>query len=417
MRLVALVLTIAVSGVMQGGPPQKIVPDPVQPSDLKVRVDLVGAMPSTTNPTSPAVAGSSLLLIDQAGALFTWHDSRADLLLSKANLPAGVKLMGYEPFLNVAANKAGTTVYVMFISSSVPKDVPKHQSPHAESTAWYLLYAFDFDGASLTRPRPIVALQERWDGHSGGGMAVLPDEAVLFAAGDNGDSYEDGGVNAQDSTNHLAKIVRIDPATGAMKVVAVGVRACQRLTIDTFEGDVRLSFVDPGGWVSEELNSVRLADLEGATPLNFGWGRAASDGRSREGTFYVDHTGNSTAKAPADERGFIQPVAEFGRERATQVAVSGPVHSVASFQTITFLFGDLVSGAVYAVTGPPSTLHQAVLSVSLVDGQGRPVTLKALASAPRADLRFFVFPDGTAGVLLEATGQFFRLTEVPRSLH
>lgn len=413
MKSVALVVAIALTVLVQG-PPQKFVPDIVQASDLKVRLDLVGAMPSHTNPTSPAVAGSSLLLIDQAGALFVWNDTRADLLLSKANLPAGVKLMGYEPFLNAAANKAGTTVYVMFISSSVPKDVPKHQSPHPESAAWYLLYAFDFDGASLTRPRPIVALQERWDGHSGGGMVVLPDESVLFAAGDNGDSYEDGGVNAQDSTNHLAKIVRIDPATGAIKIVAVGVRACQRLTIDTFDGDVRLSFVDPGGWVSEELDSVRLADLEGATPLNFGWGRAASDGRSREGTFYIDRTGNSTAKAPLDEPGFIQPVAEFGREKATQVAVSGPVHSTTSFQTITFLFGDLVSGAVYAVTGPPSTLHQPVLAVSLVDGQGQPVSLTALAKAQRGDPRFFTFPDGAAGVLLEATGQFFRLTELPR---
>lgn len=43
-----------------------------------------------------------------------------------------------------------------------------------------------------------------------------------------------------------------------------------------------------------------------------------------------------------------------------------------------------------------------------------PVTLRALAKAPRGDPRFFTFPDGVAGVLLEATGQFFRLTEVPR---
>ena len=413
MKLVALVVAIAITGLVQA-PPQKFVPDAIRPSDLKVRLDLVGTMPSKTNPTSPATAGKSLLLIDQAGALFLWNGSRADVLLSKSNLPAGVKLMGYEPFLNVAANGAGTTVYVMFISSSVPKDVPKHQSPHAESNAWYLLYAFDFDGASLTRPRPIVALQERPDGHSGGGMVVLPGESVLFAAGDNGDSYEDGGINAQDPSNHLAKIIQIDPGTGAIKVVAVGVRACQRLTIDTFGGDARLSFVDPGGWVSEEINSVRVTDLAGAAPLNFGWGRASTDGRSREGTFYIDKLGNSTAKAPADEPDFIQPVAEFGREKATQVAVSGPVHSSSSFQTITFLFGDLVSGAVYAVTGPPSALHQPVLAVSLVDGQGQTVTLKGLANAQRGDSRFFTFPDGTAGVLLEATGQFFQLTELSR---
>jgi len=395
-------------------PPQKFVPDPVQSSDLKVQLDLVGTMPSKTNPTSPAVAGSTLLLIDQGGALFAWNGTRADLLLSKTTVPPGVKLIGAEPFLNVAANKPGTTVYVMFISTSVPKDVPKRPSPRDQSEAWYLLYAFDFDGTSLTRPRPIVALQERWDGHSGGGMTVLPDDSVLFAAGDNGDSYEDGLLNAQNPANHLAKIVQIDPATGAVKVVAVGVRACQRLTIDTFDGEARLSFVDPGGWVSEELDSIRVADLLAPTPPNFGWGRAAIDKRSREGTFYIDQTGNSIAKAPLDEPGFVQPVAEFGREKAAQVAVSGPVHSPSSFKTITFLFGDLANGGVYAVTGAPSAFHQPVFAVTLVNGQGQTITLKALSNGPRGDPRFFNFPDGTAGLLVEATGQFFRLTEVAR---
>ena len=427
MRLMTLGAALLIAGTFQA-PPQKFVPDPIQPSDLKVRLDLVGTMPSRTNPTSPAAAGSSLLLIDQAGMVFAWDGSQAAVLLSKSNAPAGVKFVGAEPILNVAANKTGTIVYVMFISSTVPNDVPKRASPRAESDAWYLLYAFDFDGRSLTRPRPIVALQERWDGHSGGGMTVLPDDSVLFAAGDNGDSYEDGGVDAQNPANHLAKIVQIDPATGAVKVVAVGVRACQRLTIDTFDGDPRLTFVDPGGWVSEELDSIRLADLLGPKPPNFGWGRAATDGRSREGTFYIDRIGNSTAKATVGEPGFVQPVAEFGREKLSQFAVSGPVHSTASFRTIMFLFGDLVSGAVYAVTGAPAALHLSdavsavtgapaalhlpVFAVTLVDGQGQPVTLKALANAQRGDPRFFNFPDGTAGVLLEATGNFYRLTEV-----
>jgi hypothetical protein len=369
------------------GPPQKFVPDPVQPSDLKVRLDLVGTMPSKTNPTSPAVAGSTLLLVDQGGALFAWNGTRADLLLSKTNLPPGVKLIGEEPFLNVAANKAGTTVYVMFISTSVPKDVPKHPSPRDQSDAWYLLYAFDFDGTNLTRPRPIVALQERWDGHSGGGMTVLTDDSVLFAAGDNGDSYEDGLLNAQNPANHLAKIVQIDPATGAVKVVAVGVRACQRLTIDTFDGETRLSFVDPGGWVSEELDSIRLADLLAPTPPNFGWGRAAIDKRSREGTFYIDQAGNSIAKAPLDEPGFVQPVAEFGREKAAQVAVSGPVHRVVPGR-----FRDLAAAAA-AMTARRENRSPAGARTTRVT-----ITLKRSQGPRRSALLHLL--DGTAGLLM-----------------
>jgi hypothetical protein len=39
------------------------------------------------------------------------------------------------------------------------------------------------------------------------------------------------------------------------------------------------------------------------------------------------------------------------------------------------------------------------------------VTLKELAGGERPDPRFFNFPDGTAGVLLERTGAFYKLTE------
>jgi len=69
---------------------------------------------------------------------------------------------------------------------------------------------------------------------------------------------------------------------------------------------------------------------------------------------------------------------------------------------------------VYAVTGAPGVLHQPVFAVKLVNSQGQTITLKALSNGPRGDPRFFNFPDGTAGVLVEATGQFFRLTEVAR---
>ena len=195
----------------------------------------------------------------------------------------------------------------MFISSTVPKDVPKRSSPR-DPDAWYLLYAYDFDGTSLSHARAVTAMRERTDGHSGGGMVVLPDDSVLFAAGDNGDSYEDGLTNAQNPAIHLGKIVRINPATGATRIVALGVRACQRLTIDTFDGDPRLTFVDPGVGLGGNQQHP-AGGPAGGTPPNFGWGRAATDGRSREGTFFIDRTGNSVARTPAAEPGFVEALA------------------------------------------------------------------------------------------------------------
>jgi len=50
--------------------------------------------------------------------------------------------------------------------------------------------------------------------------------------------------------------------------------------------------------------------------------------------------------------------------------------------------------------------------VTIVDGNTQPVTLKSLTRNERPDPRFFNFPDGSAGVLLERTGEFYRIAEV-----
>ena len=93
------------------------------------------------------------------------------------------------------------------------------------------------------------------------------------------------------------------------------------------------------------------------------------------------------------------------------MGVTGIVSSAVSFTSITALFGDLPTGNVLAVTGAPGTANQTVYRVSLVDSTLAPITLSGLAGG-RPDPRFFLFPDGSAGVLLERTGSFYRLTQI-----
>ena len=406
---------VALAVTLLGQAPRQragLTPAAPQTSDLKVRLDHVGRIPSSINSTSPTVAGSELLLVDQAGYLYRWDGSTGVSLMTPKTVPAGVKLLGAEPLLNVAANKSGSRIYTMFVSETAPRGIPRRMSPR-EPDAWYVLYEFQFDGTALSTPRPITALQVRSDGHTGGGLTVLDDGSVLFAAGDNGDSYEDGRDNGQNPAVHLGKIVHIDPADGSTSVVALGVRAAQRLAVYTFAGEPWLTFVDPSGWVSEEVNAARLGDLlQGQAPLNFGWGRNAADGKAREGTFYIDKTGNSDATVPVGEPGFVEPLAEFGRDDTEPFAGSGPLRSDISFSRISVLFADLVSGRLFAATGPLTMRRQPVLHVTIVDDNGAPITLKSLTKNERPDPRFFNFPDGSAGVLLERTGELYRLSEV-----
>ena len=165
---------------------QKLVPAPVKSSTLRVRLDRVGQMPSSTNATSPAIAGSQLLLIDQWGYLDAWDGTSSHLLLSSANLPAGIIPTSSEALQNVAANATGTTVYVIFTSSSVPSGVRSIPSPREGADAWQVLYRYDFNGTVLSNPRAIVALQVRADNHTSGGLTVLNDGTLLLATGDQG---------------------------------------------------------------------------------------------------------------------------------------------------------------------------------------------------------------------------------------
>jgi hypothetical protein len=388
-----------------------LLPPPVKPSDLEVRLDLVGQIPTNTNPTSPVVAGSWLLLIDQAGYIYRWDGVGNQPLLTPDSAPPTINLIGNEGVLNVAADTTGTSVYVMFTSSTVPDGIPTWISPRPESNAWQVLCHYDFDGTALSNPRAIAAMQVRSDGHTGGGLAVLNDGSVLFAAGDSGDSWQDGFSYPQDGTNHLGKILEINPVDGSVQVVARGVRNTQRLAI-YFDDDFRVDFADIGDHLAEEIDSIRLTDLLDVSSVhNFGWGRNADDGYAREGTFYIDEIDTPLGAAPRPEAGFLQPAAELGREDATLIAVSGPVSSGESFSRITSLFGDLTGGFVYALLGPLQQSEQDVFRVNLVDSGLQPVTLNGLAGGQRSDPRFFNFPDGSAGVLLEATGSFYRLTE------
>jgi subtilisin family serine protease len=386
-------------------------PPPATPSSITLRADLIGTLGGGGNATSPIVAGAQLLLLNQTGTLYRWTGSAAQPILTAASAPAGVSPVGGESILNAAANPAGTSVFVVFTSSTVPAGVPQSVSPRPGADAWQVFYRYTFNGTALSSPQAIVALQVRSDGHTGGGMLALDTGPVLFATGDNGDAGEDGRQYAQDAGNHLSKILRIDPATGAVTVLASGVRNVQRLFLNPNNGDPRVEFADLGGAISEEINSVRLADLLASPVENFGWGRNAGDNRAREGTFYIDPAGAVTGAAPTPENGFTQPVAQFGREGAPLVGVTGIVSSTVSFTNISALFGDLPTGNVMGVTGVPGAANQTVYRVNLVNSSLAPVTLSGLAGG-RPDPRFFVFPDGTAGVLLERTGSFYRLTQI-----
>ena len=451
-------------------------PADIQLSELTVQATHIGAMPAVLGPTvvqgqlgtnigSPVAIGNDLYLIDQHDAIYRLSGDDNGPALNKvfsvADGPDGLILENRQAILNISPGRDEDSIFVMFTATkaSALPHAPLYEMPEplsepccpdnriipdiynvlpddvADSDVdfivfpgleYQVLYEYELDDRGLEEPRPIAAFETQGGPtHNGGGMLTLPDGRVLFATGDGLPFGTSGRSSAQDPTSHLSKLLIIDPDDGSIEVAASGVRNVQHL--EFIEGNKSsqnaVIFADIGGVTAEEINVVELPKLLNLNNIeNFGWG-TNPDGFQREGTFYVDlgqaltfGTPPVLANAPSPEPGFMQPHAQYGRNDTNGlggVAASGPVTSQKSFHKITALFSDLSSGILYATTAPVKRINSPVFKVNLVDEHGAPRdTLKDLVGLPRVDPRFFRFPDGTAGVMLEATGDFYRLTEL-----
>jgi hypothetical protein len=320
---------------------------------------------------------------------------------------------GSGPLLDRDIYNIDAPDYTLF-SGSIPVEV-----------VYQVFVEFDYKKGNLTNPRPFLALQtQEGPFHSGGGLIVIPDGRLAYTTGDNIPFGMDGRKAPQDDLSHLSKLLIVDPATGSAEVTAKGLRNVQR--IQRTVNPAGIAFTDIGGVTAEEANFISWSDfLDTSTIENFGWGRNA-DGLAREGTFYVGagipfRLGDQPAPegvAPVPEPGFRQPLAQYGRGVLSPfnfVAASGPAVSKKSFKKISMLLGDLANGEVYATTDKITGTDVELFLVNLVDDTGAPLgpnnSLNDLGGG-RVDPRFFLFPDGKAGVLLENTGDFYRLTEV-----
>jgi hypothetical protein len=281
---------------------------------------------------------------------------------------------------------------------------------------------FDYSNGVLSNPRPFAALQtQEGPFHSGGGLVVTPDGRLLYTTGDNLPFGMEGRRAPQDVNSHLSKMLIVNPADGSVEVTAMGLRNVQHIQRTVEPSGI--AFADIGGVTAEEVNFISWSDvLDTSTIENFGWGRNA-DGLAREGTYYVGEgipfkLGDQPAAvgvAPVPEPGFVQPLAQYGRGVLNPfnfVAATGPAVSNKSFTQISLLMGDLANGEVYATMDKIDGTDVPLYLVNLVNPDGSAIgnSLNALAGG-RVDPRFFLFPNGEAGVLLEATGDYYRLTE------
>jgi hypothetical protein len=419
MRAAALALLVSAASASAA-----TVPAPVLDSDLTLRIEPVGKAVSDStanNLQSPVVIGGQLYVVDQRAGILVQDGISVRPALTAADAPAGITPSGNEAFVNMAAGP-GRVVYVAFTSSTLPPGLTARPLPDnplfGDPQNYQVIVKYRLnDRGRFKRPVPLAAFQTATGGHRGGGMLTLPDGRLLYATGDNLGFDRDGLGAPQRNRQQTGKLLIID-RNGAVELAAKGVRNVQHLAYAD-AGKTKIVFADFGSTTADEINSVDVAALTNTRRIeNFGWGRNA-DGLAREGTFYITDGATSNpgtqpvaiGEAPRPEAGFIQPYAQIGREGAAGFGISGPVTSDLSFGSIAALFGDLVGGGLFATTAAFDGQQVDVFRVSLVDLFGESVSLLDLSASSRADVRFFNFADGGAGLLLESTGGLYRLTQ------
>jgi glucose/arabinose dehydrogenase len=184
-------------------------------------------------------------------------------------------------------------------------------------------------GLDLASRRTLVEVQHRTaSNHNGGAVARGPDGAIYFGVGDGGGGGDPAG-NAQNPGVLLGKLLRIDPASGAVAVAALGLRNPWRFSFDRATGDLWLADVGQGLW--EEVNRVPFGSVAGA---DFGWDRMEGTHRFEGGP----------------EGGDVAPVYEYGHDRGCSVT-GGHVYRGSAVPGLqgAYVYGDFCEGVVRAI--------------------------------------------------------------------
>ena len=209
--------------------------------------------------------------------------------------------------------------------------------------------------------------------HNGGQLQFGPDGLLYAGTGDGGSGGDPSG-NAQttapappscgNGVNHdyrLGKLLRIDPATGAVSIFAYGLRNPWRFSYDRNTGDLVIG--DVGQDRYEEVDfAAAPGDGAGA---NYGWNQY-------EGLH--TYPGNAPAGAAP---GTVLPVIEYPHSPACSITGGYVVRDVALPELAgTYLYGDNCTGAISGATLPAGTTRTLGLTVANVssfgeDGCGR----------------------------------------------
>ena len=245
---------------------------------------------------------------------------------------------GEQGLLGLAFSPDGDTLYVSY--SLAPDGDTRVDA-----------YAMAGDAVDVGSRRELLALEQPYENHNGGHLAIGPDGHLYIGLGDGGSGGDPEG-NGQDPTTLLGSILRVDPEQpavgaaygipednpfaggegGAPEVWLYGVRNPWRFSFDRETGDLWVADVGQNDF--EEINLLP-ADDGGGRGANLGWNEMEGAHPFEGGT---------------NPEGAVLPVFEYDRSGGCSVT-GGVVYRGAAHPELTgaYLFTDYCNGQIRAL--------------------------------------------------------------------
>ncbi len=313
--------------------------DPISTGHLQAPVGLVNAGDGSGRLFTVDQRGKIEILQDGGQAPSLFLDIESKLVPERNDFDErGLLGLAFHPNFG-QSGAVGEDKFYVYYSAQQPAgdpDDPVNPVDHQSVIAEYALTSPGASTADAGSERILMTFDQPQFNHDAGQIAFGPDGYLYIASGDGGgggdnepghtgggdDNPTGGRGNAQDRTNLLGKILRIDvdgnngpggqygiptsnPFVGEgngvrEEILAFGLRNPWRFSFDDGPGGSGDMFIaDVGQGDVEEINVFNPADVQAGKGVNFGW-------KVREGEFDFD------TDTPFDDIvDFTDPVAQY----------------------------------------------------------------------------------------------------------
>ena len=300
---------------------------------------------------------------------------------------------------------------------------------HCVLTEW-LVSTPDAETVDPATRREVVRIAHPQANHDGGKIAFRPSDGYLYitigdggASNDVGDGHTPNLGNAQDVSNLLGKILRIDPlspsltagspdpistnskyrnartnpfvgAPGREEIFAFGFRNPYRFSFDPPTD--RLIVGDVGQGAIEEVDVVELG-------RNYGWNR-------KEGSFLFNPANGSVSPDPNPNPAFVNPVLEYDHGDGISV-IGGFVYRGTALPALAgrYVFGDFLSpgrgtGRLFYGNLAAGSMQELLIGVN-----PRPLGLRVKGIGSDAAGELYVLADNANST----AGQVLKIVPIP----